>query len=476
MSQDILEAVKKQGEEGLAALKEAADLTFEGAVEKLKLLEVLPREQDYLLQLLWAGHSHLIDLFNGSVYLGFKGVKGSGKTTATEISIHLARDGELLSDTSDAYLSTVLDSGKTVGLDEADRVLWAHKHGMISSLLRSGYTRGAAYGLKEWVPGEGKEKGGWQTVRRSLFGPKVFNFHSTLEAALLSRTLVIDMEPCDDSGMAVRNLFKEKFLWTVKEWLKQGSSEALRDWTRETVEELMLSEEFLREVEALPALTGRDYQLGSILLATAKVLGWDLGGLVARILEGRRTLDEFSDEAHVASRLLDSWEGGQEFVPTMDVLEAVNDERARTKQKPMYRDRLSEVLKELGFRKGKEKGKNWVKRDKWGVKLDEVMVEHLRSVTSIGVEVVEAMEPPLDSITSIGSRGGMEVEEKVLARVFEEGVFGVCDFCHRTGHGLLLIGPRGSGDLKKACPRCADRFDLEEPPGRRETNPREATS
>ncbi len=124
---DPLDKAKAEGEEALAALKEAADLGVEGTVERLKLLEVFPQEQDYLLQVLWSAHSYLVDLFNATVYLGFRGPKGSGKTTATEISTYLARDGELLTDTTDAYLSTVLDDGRTVGLDEADKVLRAHR-------------------------------------------------------------------------------------------------------------------------------------------------------------------------------------------------------------------------------------------------------------------------------------------------------------------------------------------------------------
>ncbi len=457
-----LAKAKTEGKEALASLKEAADLGVEGAVERLKLLEVFPQEQDYLLQVLWSAHSYLIDLFNATVYLGFRGPKGSGKTTATEISTYLARDGELLTDTTDAYLSTVLDDGRTVGLDEADKVLRAHRQGMIASLLRSGYTRGLDYGLKEWVPGDGNGKGSWGTVRRSLFGPKVFNFHSNLEAALLSRTLVIDMEPCDDSDMAVRNLFKGKFLGTVKEWLKQGSSEALRNWTREAVEKLMLSEDFLREVKAMPALTGRDYQLASILLATAKVLGWDLGDLLARVLEGRRTLDEFSDEAHVASYLLDCWDGkkAEVFVPTMHVLETVNAERDRAKQRPMHGNRLGEVLKELGFRKGK--GGNWVKIGRvWGVKLDKSMLERLSSMA--GMELMEQVEPPLDSIGSTDSIGGME-QAKVLAKVFKRNVPGTCDFCKKEGESLMVVGPRGSNDMKRSCEPCAtERFDFGEP-------------
>lgn len=462
MSEDPLDEARRQGEEGRKALREAADLSVEGAVERLKLLEVFPQEQDYLLQVLWSAHSYFVDLFNATVYLGFRGPKGSGKTTATEISTHLARDGELLTDTTDAYLSTVLDDGRTVGLDEADSVLRAHKQGMIASLLRSGYTRGAAYGLKEWVPGDGKEKGSYNTVRRELFGPKVFNFHSNLEAALLSRTLVIDMEPCDDSDMAVRNIFKERFLAPLKEWLRIETSEALRKWTREDVEEMMLSEGFLREVKAMPALTGRDYQVASILLATATVLGWDLGDLLARVLEGRRTLDEFSDEAHVASYLMDCWDGkkAEVFVPTMHVLEAVNAERDRAKQKPMHRNRLGEVLRELGFRKGR--GGNWVKIGRtWGIKLDKSMLERLSSMA--GMELMEQMEPPLDSNGSMNSNEGME-QTKALAKVFKRNIPGTCDFCKREGEDLLLVGPRGSSDMKMTCGSCAaERFDFGEP-------------
>ena len=58
--------------------------------------------------------------------------------------------------------------------DEADKLI--QKYPAIASLLRNGYRRGVYYGFK--VPAEGKK---WDTARRSLFGPKAFDFHTFLE-------------------------------------------------------------------------------------------------------------------------------------------------------------------------------------------------------------------------------------------------------------------------------------------------------
>ncbi len=56
-------------------------------------------------------------------------------------------------------------------------------------------------------------------------------------------------------------------------------------------------------------------------------------------------------------------------------------------------------------------------------------------------------------------------KERQLARVLKRNVPGTCEFCKRQGEDLLLVGPRGSNDMRKACGTCADaRFDFGEPP------------
>ncbi len=59
---------------------------------------------------------------------------------------------------------------------------------------------------------------------------------------------------------------------------------------------------------------------------------------------------------------------------------------------------------------------------------------------------------------------GPPLKERKLARVLKRNVPGTCEFCKRQGEDLLLVGPRGSNEMRKTCGSCAERFDFGEPP------------
>lgn len=433
---------------------EAMDI--EQAVNLLKKVEVFNSGEDYMKQLLWAAHTYFIDFLDATIYLAFRGGRGSGKTTATKISANLAKKGEMLTDTTEAYLSTVLHEGKTVGLDEVDQFLSARRHTLIPTLLRSGYTRGAFRGYKEWIPSKKKGgKGEWTTVKLSLFGPKVLNFKANLEPALMSRTMVIDMEPCVDSDVAINNLFRRRFVLPVKKWLLHQVLSVKGEWTKEKVDELMDSEEFRKEVRALPGTCGRDFQIGAILLATSKIVGWDMNDLICSILKERKTLDESSIEYEVLDYLGSMQPCG--FLPTSQILEGLNRIRREKNLRGLSPPKLAEALKDLGFRKGDDYIRDRVGsrgNPVWGIVLDEQNHERLTSVLDADTSGT--------TDTSVGASlsdvsGRLEGWDKPIipVKLLGEDKKGRCRYCNPGSEqdDLLLLGLE-SGALEKVCPAC----------------------
>jgi len=439
--------------------EEDKGMSFEDAVELLNKVQVFQSSEDYMKQLLWAGHTHLIDLFNVAVYLGFKGPKSSGKTTATAISVLLAKDGEMLSDTTEAYLSAVLDDGKTLGLDEADQILGARKQTVIASLLRSGYTRGAYRGYKEWVQGDGKEKKGeWVNKRLSLFGPKVFNFKNFLESALMSRTMIIQMEPCRDSDVAINNLLQDRYVLPVKTWLSSHAKKSMEPWTKEKLEDLLDSEEFRKEVKNLPGAHGRDYQIGAILLATCKVMDWELEELIGTVLKEGKTLDEFGVEYEVLEYLVNRVP--TDFVPTSDILRDVNSSRKTGNLRSLSPHGLGDALKDLGFRKGdnyiKERASGY-DNPVWGIRLDKENHNRLSLYISSGTSGTSgtSLVPDVPDVP-LGGIGYNEIT--IPVKVLGEEKAGTCHLCNpgREREDLILVG-FSSGTIEKVCPECFEK-------------------
>ncbi len=54
----------------------------------------------------------------------------------------------------------------------------------------------------------------------------------------------------------------------------------------------------------------------------------------------------------------------------------------------------------------------------------------------------------------------------MFAFLLRRNIRGECEFCRTNGKDLLLVEPRGSSDIKKVCPPCAEsRFYFGPPPG-----------
>lgn len=323
-----------------------------------------------LTMLCWAAQAHIVSLLDSVFYLGFKGRSGAGKGTAVESSILLTPNGTILSMTTPAFLSSVLDEGRAIGIPEADRLL--AEDPLIAKLLRDGYRRGASYGLM--VPSGDKDKP-WTEAERSIFGPKCFDFHVALDSHLLGRTVVVEMDPDTSVDRAMDAEKKSKHLAPVREWIAREAAAALKEWTVPRVDDLWESGEFRREVRALGGTTGRDHVVGATLLTVCRVLGWDYAKEVRQIVRGRHTLDELGEESEVADAIksLSGWsdEHPERFPKDQELtvealLQTLNERRARLKLRPLSPKGLAGVLVDLGFRRDDDwrKRKDGPNRDK----------------------------------------------------------------------------------------------------------------
>ncbi len=405
--------------------------------------------------LAFGAQAHLVPLLESVFYLAFKGATGAGKGTGVEVAILLTPAGEVLATTSGAYLATVLDEGKAIGIEEADKLI--KKDPTIASLLRNGYRRGTYYGFKVLV--EGKK---WETARRSLFGPKAFDFHSTLEPHLLGRTIVVPMRPENDVDLAMDAERKGRYLAPVKIWLARlahrYTGEDAREDAQKRVEALGDDAAFRARVKGLGGKTGRDHVLGANLLLICDLLAWDYEDEVRRLMAGRKTLEEFSEEVEVVEEVLTWWRenGGKGEFPTDDLLGRINTVRESTKDpRRLTPHRLGTILRDVGFEKGgvTDPSATWVKsksgesRNRWVLR-PRPLIEELDQMAQVAHR---------DGQT--GPEDGPDGPDGPLSLYEGEG-----DVDPRTFRRV----PRE--DLEPGrCPRCGDLGDLtrEDPNGKR---------
>ncbi len=338
------------GEEEAAA--RAGRLDLGSAVHVLTDLLAFPDEADPYLVLTWDFQSKIYDLLPACVHLAFVGPSSAGKSRALKAVLACVR-GELVSDASEAYVARVLDEGRILGFDEVDRQLWAHRDGMLDSILRQATDPKARRRILEKT-GEG------EFIPRDLdlYRPCAFTYTGEIDKALTTRTLLIRMEPKADAARVVRNLYPDEDLAALRIWLEDRAAEARSTWTAERVRERMSSPQFLERLDKLKTGLPRDKEVAAILLIAAEIAGWAPAledRILARIRAGaedRTTEDEATVKEAMA---LAPWqkptaEGGLPWVWQEDVLQVLNERRKILNSRPMQSRRLGRILSDLGLR------------------------------------------------------------------------------------------------------------------------------
>jgi hypothetical protein len=360
-----------------------------------------------LLALIWAAHTHLIVRFNSTFYLGFQGKTGSGKGTAIEACVFLTPNGIVLSDATDAYLASVLNEGRAIGLEEWDSLV--RKNPGIESLLRNGYRRGTTRGIMV-QRGQGSK---WEEATLSLFGPKVYDTHAGPSGHLLGRSIIIPMEPDDSVDRALDAEDKSERLKPIRRALASRARRALAEWSQRRVDDHLRSAEFRVRVAAMGGRTGRDHVIAALVLLTCDMMGWDLAEELRAIISGRTTIEEFGLEMEVIETIHrmagDIPPEGE--LATDGLLAELNRRRQEMGVTSHLTPRgLGGALRELGFKRGVEwdRAKAGPNRDRTVIRPYRVLREwsdRLALASDSACPSRPSCPSPQDEVGTMGSLG-----------------------------------------------------------------------
>jgi hypothetical protein len=282
-----------------------------------KYLE-LPDDKGYLILALWVFHTYIIDKFDTTPILYFKGVKETGKTRAGEVLAELAYKCERLTSPTEATLFRSCEYFQTaLVIDELQ--LWGKEGNQeVGRLIKSRYKRG----LKVSRINLNKAKAGEDQVEYfNVFGPLAISTTEKISDIIESRCIIFLMQKNKEAKVesfidnewarklrnqltVFRANYMERKLVEVKPISRRRLNEILNplyqtlmeiDPNREnefklTVKSLEQSkdveEEFTLEAEVVEAVMEYHNETGDIIFLTNEI--------VRRLNKDRSEKDEFS--------------------------------------------------------------------------------------------------------------------------------------------------------------------------------------
>ncbi len=339
-------------EETIRIVEEAQVLDLDGALRALGEYLSFSQAWHPRLCLLWAAHAHLQEILpNLAIHLAFAGPKSSGKSEATKLMAELAGGRYLVGGTLAAFIRAFNDEERPlVGIDELDSNL--RRLPELEAMMRAASDPEAVYLTS--VPGKGRK---WKSEDVRVGGPKVFNYRSQVEDALLSRTLVIEMPRQNDSGLVLTNLLDgNPPRHAVKDWLAREAEERREEWSRETVEARMRKPAFRERLDAFPTVLARQKQIAACLLIVSDVMGWDLEEAIREALQAKQAEEEsYEDVREALAEVYRSnvrADGDECQVPSTEVLASVNVRRKETNLRLLSPYAFARIRRELGWQRG----------------------------------------------------------------------------------------------------------------------------
>jgi hypothetical protein len=345
----------------------AAELTYDGAKDRLRLVARFARESDYDAVLLFVAQTWILDLLFKCWYLAFKGPKSSGKTRTTKMVLYLSKDGVHAGSLTAAVLAALMRTARCLSVDELD--VLTMKHGetgeFIEGVFRLGDERGQP--LRKMVPNPDPDSNEpWVPGEVPTFGPKVFNYASDVEDALASRADQIPTVRAKDPALRRRARRFERHLAPVKRWLEIEAERVLSEWSAASVEAWELSPEFEGLSDGLDVKLDRTGDIGDLMLTVAHVFGWSVEKVITERLGG---IDEFSQsETTEEVRQAVSWHATREaasacaiapqgvlpsdwsvVIARDNIRDRVDEGRREHRRKGIWSNALAESLRDLGF-------------------------------------------------------------------------------------------------------------------------------
>jgi hypothetical protein len=358
----------------------------------------LPQPVLYDEIILLSNQSRLQDILprDSVIFVAVLGEYSSAKSYVTHIATFLAGGRFILDPTEAAVNGELIKTPKvTLGIDEVDELIKKYPH--IATLLRMGNTWEATKPYR--VP---NGEGGWENVDVNIGGPKFFNGYDSVDPALLSRCLKMDMERRKDVAMIVKKMQGFPELEIAQRWLELRCEAALKMWTAVKVTALMNSADFQKEVELLTMkmTIPRNVEIVIGILLLGRILDIDTSGIVSNYLNAevrlsqksevykdvllecykqllKTTVEKEETELDVRSR----WSEKHELEVNSTELYALMNERLFAKaRESIGTGQWRHVLIDLGF----SRSKNWFKetrrnawRQKYYLVFDAELLENI---------------------------------------------------------------------------------------------------
>jgi hypothetical protein len=374
-------------------------------------------------------------------YVVLKGPASSGKTTVLEIMKELCDKGLLTYDASAPALARMLDRGSTLLADEIDQ-MEDERRDLVSGAARVGYRRGATY--LRW---DFKAK---QPEEVKVFGAKAFSCHDDLDAALMTRTVVIKMEraPAEKvRELVLLNMVRN--LSPVKAEIERTCADIVSRWNEERIGGRLLDPAFREVVYRLAGNSEmpRDVEIGAVLLLVAEMLGIDLVAELGHVLKDAESRGGANQEVvEIAEWLLeratslgvrpDTPPGSKSPAQRTESLRAEwNAIRKNVGDRPISPRVFHRILSEVGLREGRDKEIRYPKN------VSTIYFTPYLSgrLTSLGVEppLTEATKP----LTAFLSNPNQDETPNLTAVSNQEGVVRVL-----REKGIGLTASRVSSD------------------------------
>jgi len=163
----------------------------------------IPNKHEFAALTLFVLQSWMSEILETVFYCSIQGEFGGGKTVCGEAVIPMCRHGYQTGNLSSAFVPRVIETQKvTLGIDELDSIAGIRDSNLYQ-ILRQGYRRGTVYSRIN--------PNTLETESFVVFGPKIFSLHSSVEAALQSRTLTIHVRETEDFEYPIIGSRKGKF-------------------------------------------------------------------------------------------------------------------------------------------------------------------------------------------------------------------------------------------------------------------------
>ncbi len=308
--------------------------------------------------------SYLFEIFPQVFYLAFtSGKYGAAKTLATKIVVDLCKGGKMVGPMTVSALERFIDSGNvTLGIDEVDELKPQELKSAVEKILRHGSNQGSVAIKTEQ---EGKKGLSFKEVEFNIFAPKVFNFRRLLDDALLSRTIIVPMTQVskDKRISTVINVSRTRLKTEAQEKIQADierltTERIIPNWNMDKIDDLLSSDSFREKLTIVDEAGAgpRSTEIALTMLLTCEVAGVDMVEEIRLATEGQSVYsgDEYVEAFCEGVKAVWEDSGRPPFMLNSDLRRAINEHREKDKEKALSFKGIKSLLRQAGFRDGKE--------------------------------------------------------------------------------------------------------------------------